>query len=83
VIEARYLLELVRYLHLNPERIRSPMQAATYRWSSYGANVGKDNLVRIETAPVLGEFAKSVGKALSVPETYGGRESYGSPAGLL
>jgi putative transposase len=58
-----YLLELVRYLHLNPERMRSPVQAATYRWSSHDAYVGKDNLVRIETGPVLGEFAKSVGKA--------------------
>jgi putative transposase len=58
-----YLLELVRYLHLNPERMRSPVQAATYRWSSHGAYVGKDDLVRIETGPVLGEFAKSVGKA--------------------
>jgi putative transposase len=58
-----YLLELVRYLHLNPERMRSPMQAATYRWSSHGAYLGKGNIVTIETAPVLGEFAKSVGKA--------------------
>jgi hypothetical protein len=58
-----YLLELVRYLHLNPERMRAPMQAATYRWSSHGAYMGKDSLVRIETGPVLGEFAKSLGKA--------------------
>jgi REP element-mobilizing transposase RayT len=58
-----YLLELVRYLHLNPQRMRLPMQAATYRWSSHGAYLGKDNLVRVETAPVLGEFAKSLGKA--------------------
>src|ERR1043166_225719 len=58
-----YLLELVRYLHLNPQRMRSPMQAATYRWSSHGAYLGKDNLVKIETAPVLGEFAKALGRA--------------------
>jgi REP element-mobilizing transposase RayT len=58
-----YLLELVRYLHLNPERMRSPMDADNYRWSSHGAYLGKGNVVTIETAPVLGEFAKSVGKA--------------------
>jgi REP element-mobilizing transposase RayT len=58
-----YLLELVRYLHLNPERMRSPMQAATYRWSSHGAYLGKESLVKVETAPVLGEFAKTMGKA--------------------
>jgi hypothetical protein len=58
-----YLLELVRYLHLNPERMRSPMQAPTYRWSSHGAYLGKKSLVNVETAPVLGEFAKTMGKA--------------------
>ncbi|MGH7930930.1 MAG: hypothetical protein ACREQV_24425 [Candidatus Binatia bacterium] len=59
----KHVLELVRYLHLNPQRMRLPMQAATYRWSSHGAYMGKDNPVKIETAPVLGEFAKTVGKA--------------------
>jgi hypothetical protein len=29
-----YLLELVRYLHLNPGRIRSPMDPWKYLWSS-------------------------------------------------
>jgi putative transposase len=50
-------------LHLNPQRMRSAVQAETYRWSSHRAYLGKDNLVTIETAPVLGEFAKSLGKA--------------------
>jgi hypothetical protein len=58
-----YLLELVRYLHRNPERMRSPMQAVTYRWSRYGAYLGKDNLVSVETALVLVGFAKSLDKA--------------------
>jgi putative transposase len=57
------VLELVRYLHLNLQRMRLPMQAATYRWSSHGAYLGKDSLVRVEPAPVLGEFAKSLGTA--------------------
>jgi putative transposase len=58
-----YVMELVRYLHLNPERMRSPMDAGNYRWSSHTAYLGKDCLVKIETAPVLGEFAKSLNKA--------------------
>jgi REP-associated tyrosine transposase len=58
-----YLLELVRYLHLNPQRMRSPMDAGNYRWSSHGAYLGRDSLVKIETATVLGELARSVGKA--------------------
>ena len=32
-----YLLELVRYLHLNPGRIRSPVDPWKYRWSSHAA----------------------------------------------
>ena len=58
-----YVMELVRYLHLNPERMHSPMDAGNYRWSSHTAYLGKDSLVKIETAPVLGEFAKSLNKA--------------------
>jgi hypothetical protein len=38
------------------------MHPATYRWSNHGAYLGKDNPVKIETAPVLGEFAKSADK---------------------
>ena len=41
----------MRYLHLNPERMRSPLQAATYRWGSHGAYLGKESLVNVETAP--------------------------------
>jgi len=58
-----YLLELVRYLHLNPERMRAPMDAGNYRWSSHRAYLGQDSVVKIETAAVLGEFASSAGKA--------------------
>jgi hypothetical protein len=58
-----YLLELMRYLHLNPGRMRRPMDPWRYRWSSHRAYVGKDSLVKVETAVVLGELAKSVGQA--------------------
>jgi len=58
-----YLLELVRYLHLNPGRIRSPVDPWRYGWSSHGAYLGKHSPVKVETAAVLGELAKSVGQA--------------------
>jgi REP-associated tyrosine transposase len=58
-----YLLELVRYLHLNPGRIRSPADPWRYRWSSHGAYLGKPGAVKVETSAVLGEFAKSLGQA--------------------
>jgi hypothetical protein len=56
-------MELVRYLQLNPARMRAPMDAGSYRWSSHRAYLGQDSLVKIETAAVLGELANSVGKA--------------------
>jgi REP-associated tyrosine transposase len=60
---AAYLLELVRYLHLNPERVRSPVDPWTYRWSSHGTYLGKIGLVGVNTTVALGELAKSVGHA--------------------
>jgi hypothetical protein len=44
------------------ERMRSPLDAENYRWSSHGAYVGKDNLVKIDCSG-LGGVAKSLGKA--------------------
>ena len=58
-----YLLELVRYLHLNPGRLRSPIDPWRYRWSSHAVYLGKDSLVKIKSAAVLGELAESVGQA--------------------
>ena len=58
-----YSVELVRYLHLNPGRLRAPMDPWRYRWSSHGAYLGKNGWVKIETSVVLGELANTVGQA--------------------
>jgi hypothetical protein len=58
-----YLLELVRYLHLNPGRMHAPTDPWTYRWSSHGAYLGKGGLVRVEASMVLAALADSVGQA--------------------
>jgi len=58
-----YLLELVRYLHLNPGRMRAPMDPWKYKWSSHAAYLGKSGSVRIDTSAVLGELNRSVGQA--------------------
>lgn len=58
-----YLLELVRYLHLNPGRMRTPLDPWRYRWSSHGAYLGKSGLVQVATGAVLGELANSIGAA--------------------
>ncbi len=51
-----YLLELVRYLHLNPARTQAPASPWHYRWSSHRAYMGKASLVTVETSLVLGQF---------------------------
>ncbi len=58
-----YLLELVRYLHLNPARIRTPLSPWTYRWSSHAAYVGRSSPVQVNTAAVLGIFHRQVDPA--------------------
>ncbi len=58
-----YLLELVRYLHLNPARIRTPLNPWTYRWSSHAAYAGRSSSVQVSTASVLESFHRQVGPA--------------------
>lgn len=58
-----YLLELVRYLHLNPARIRAPVSPWTYRWSSHAAYLGRPSPVEVNAASVLASFHRRVGPA--------------------
>jgi putative transposase len=58
-----YLLELVRYLHLNPARLRTPINPWTYRWSSHGAYLGRPDPVTVETVTVLDSWHRQVGPA--------------------
>ena len=59
----QYLLELVRYIHLNPARMRTPLDPWKYRWSSHRAYLGEVRPVTVETEPVLGQMGNSVGQA--------------------
>src|ERR1043166_1855603 len=36
-----YLIELVRYIHLNPTRLKTPADLDKYRWSSHHAYLGR------------------------------------------
>jgi REP element-mobilizing transposase RayT len=58
-----YLLELVRYLHLNPARLRTPLNPWTYRWSSHAAYLGRSCPVTVQTSAVLESFHRQVGPA--------------------
>ncbi len=58
-----YLLELVRYLHLNPARVRRPLNPWTFRWSSHTAYLGRPSPVQVHTASVLESLHPQVGPA--------------------
>lgn len=58
-----YLLALVRYIHLNPARLRTPLDPFRYRWSSHGAYLGQPSPVKVETALLLGQFSRRLGPA--------------------
>jgi REP element-mobilizing transposase RayT len=59
-----YLLELARYIVLNPVRARVVDHPARYRWSSYQATVGKTAKAPwLTTDWVLSQFAKTTAVA--------------------
>lgn len=53
-----YLLELVRYLHLNPLRAGMVNNPRDYVWSGHRAYLGMETLPWLETEWVLSQFAK-------------------------
>jgi len=58
-----YLLELVRYLHLNPARLRQPEDPWRYPWSSHGMYLGQSGPVKVETSAILEQFHRQMGPA--------------------
>jgi hypothetical protein len=58
-----YLLELVRYIHLNPARLKHPEELAAYRWSSHQAYLGRNGPLAVETSLVLQQLGNRSGQA--------------------
>jgi hypothetical protein len=56
-------LELVRYIHLNPARLRQPQNFRKYRWSSHRAYLGKKTPAAVETALVLRQLGNGPAQA--------------------
>lgn len=55
-----YLLELSRYIHLNPIRVKKRVRLASCRWSSYPDYVGKRKAPKwLTTGAVLSQFGKN------------------------
>jgi hypothetical protein len=65
-----YLLELVRYIHLNPVRAGMIARPEDYPWSGHRAYLGKEFLPWLTTDWVLGQFGKSVHTARTNYETF-------------
>jgi REP element-mobilizing transposase RayT len=61
-----YLLEVTRYVHLNPVRARFSQQPGDYPWSSYRTYVGlqQDPLGLVERRQVLGMFGGTLSEQL-------------------
>jgi hypothetical protein len=58
-----YLLELVRYIHLNPVRAGLVTDADAYPWSGHPIYLGRERLSWLTTDWVLGHFGERVGTA--------------------
>ena len=54
-----YLLELVRYIHLNPVRAKVVRDPERYLWTSHLSYLGKGNQGLVDADFVLGEFGKN------------------------
>ena len=51
-----YLLELVRYIHLNPVRAKMVKRPGEWQWSGHGEYLGKDKRGLIDPGPVMEEL---------------------------
>jgi hypothetical protein len=66
--EEPYLLELVRYIHLNPARARlveDLEKLEDYPWCGHGVVVGKRKAPWQDVAAVLGQFEAARGRMLA------------------
>ncbi|MBE0584297.1 MAG: transposase [Desulfofustis sp.] len=83
--EDAYLLELVRYLHLNPLRLRAHLvkgmkQLARYLFSGHGVIMGKHELSWQETEAVLVYFGATKNQARNSSAPLSAKESINGEA---
>jgi putative transposase len=65
-----YLLELTRYIHLNPVRAKITENPEAYRWSSYRAYIGKAPQRYVQCAVVVGMFGQAEARARRAYESF-------------
>jgi len=76
VDEDSYLLELVRYIHLNPVRAGLCDAASDYDWSSHNAYMGKTTVSWLYMREVLGRFSEEKARAIQLLKLFT-EESHG------
>lgn len=59
-----YLLELVRYVHLNPVRAKLVKRPEQYPWSSHGGYLRRATLAYVDIEGVLGQFGRGQAQAV-------------------
>lgn len=65
-----YLLELVRYIHLNPVRAGLVENPEEYPWSSHCAYLGRETLPWLTTDWLLAQFGEQLDKAHAAYTTF-------------
>ena len=87
-----YLLELVRYIHLNPVRAKLVKRPEDYNWSGHNSYIGKKRDSWLTDEWVLGQFSEHGGKAIErykdfiaegIGEEYRREFHYGSEGGRI
>jgi REP element-mobilizing transposase RayT len=74
-----YLLELTRYIHLNPVRAGMVKEPEDYPWSGHRAYLGREMIPWLTTDWVLSQFSKKESSARKAYERFvedGKKESY-------
>ena len=70
VNEDQYLLELVRYIHLNPVRAEIAKTADAFRWSGHHAYLGREKYFWLIQEEVLARISKRKGQARALYAQY-------------
>ena len=65
-----YLLQLVRYVHLNPVRSNLTQNPSEYAWSSHPSYLGKETIPWLTTTWILGMFGKTLGTSRRCYESF-------------
>ena len=77
------LLELVRYIHLNPVKARMVTDASEYRWSSHRVYLGNDSLSWVTSEYGLSFFGNSIDDARRADRDFMMQRIYASEERLL